>query len=128
MQKQMQKHYNLKEDSMLPYIKCLGTFSDGLQMMHVWTVDASYVRVTYPNGIEFTMGGHHEKYPFIPTNEIWLDSALPIVELEYTLFDHELPEHYRMRFKHMSYSNAHELSNIKELSMRRLGRPSAYFK
>lgn len=102
-----------------PYIKLLGSFSDGLQLMKAWTVDATYVRAHYPNGIEFTMGGHHLVYPFIPDNEIWLDSALPPEELNYTLHDHELPEHYLMKFKYLPYSKAHNIANARELQARK---------
>jgi hypothetical protein len=111
----------------VPRVKLLGVVNDGSQNLRVYAVDAPYIRCHYPSGIEF-FAGHHEVYPWIPDNEIWIDAAFPLQEAEFFTFDHELPEHWRMKIKKMLYAQAHELSNNLELAARRRGKPSGRFR
>src|SRR5262249_7589988 len=68
----------------------------------VWIVDGRAVRDHFdPN---FTQGGHHWRYRFVPRRQIWIDDAVAARELEYTLV-HEAHELHLMR-RGMSYDDA----------------------
>ncbi len=109
-----------------PYARDLGTHVYNGRTLHFWAVDATYIRRNYPRGIEFTMGGHHYVYKWIPRGEIWLDSALPIDELQYTA-RHEEEEEYLMAVKRVSYEYAHHVANQVEAVERRANKPSIHF-
>ena len=79
-------------------------------------VDGQYVRDKL--SIDFTMGGHHWVYGFIPKNEIWIDKSLTEKDVEATIA-HELAEAPKMR-KGMSYGKAHEKANKVEEQYRRV--------
>lgn len=58
--------------------------------------------------IEFTMGGHHYRYPdLIPENEIWIDDSLAEKDILATLV-HEFVERTVMKMLGMEYETAHE--------------------
>jgi hypothetical protein len=81
----------------------------------VWIVDGRAVRDHFdPN---FTQGGHHWRYRFVPRRQIWIDDAVAERELEYTLA-HEAHEVALMR-RGMSYDDAHERALVVEKSLRR---------
>lgn len=79
-----------------------------------WIVDGELVRDLYY--IEFTEGGHHFVYDFIPYNEVWLDDDLNPKERHYVLL-HELRERYLMH-SGLTYSHAHHSSSIIEYKCR----------
>ncbi len=110
-----------------PYVKFYGTFTDGDQALRVYGVDAAYIRRTYPGGIEF-FAGHHEVYKWIPNGEVWIDSAFPPSEVEYIVGDHELPEYYKMKIKHLLYEDAHQQANQIELQARKTGHSSIHLR
>jgi hypothetical protein len=81
----------------------------------VWIVDGRAVRDHFdPN---FTQGGHHWRYRFVPRRQIWIDDAIAERELEYTLV-HEAHELHLMR-RGMSYDDAHERALAVEKDLRR---------
>jgi hypothetical protein len=81
----------------------------------VWIVDGRAVRDHFdPN---FTQGGHHWRYRFVPRRQIWIDDAIAARELEYTLV-HEAHELHLMR-RGMSYDDAHERALTVEKDLRR---------
>ncbi len=81
----------------------------------IWIVDGRAVRDRFdPN---FTHGGHHWRYRFIPRRHIWIDDAVAERELDFTLA-HEAHELELMRAG-MSYDEAHEHALAVEKSMRR---------
>jgi hypothetical protein len=86
----------------------------------VWIVDGRGVRDHFdPN---FTQGGHHWRYRWVPRREIWIDDAIAHRELEYTLA-HEAHELRLMR-EGMPYNDAHALAVEKALRRtRRFHRP-----
>jgi hypothetical protein len=84
----------------------------------VWIVDGRGVRDHFdPN---FTQGGHHWRYRFIPRREIWIDDAIAERELEYTLV-HEAHELMLMRAG-MRYDDAHARALTVEKALRRTRR------
>jgi hypothetical protein len=85
----------------------------------IWVVDGRAVRDRFdPN---FTHGGHHWRYRFIPRRHIWIDDAVVERELEFTLA-HEAHELALMRAG-MKYDDAHDHALLVEKSLRRR-RPS----
>jgi hypothetical protein len=84
--------------------------------MKIYLIDGEYFRDNLD--IDFTVGGHHWVYPFIPKNEVWLDEAYAEEpkELEYFLA-HELEEIKHMK-KGMKYEEAHALANALEKRIR----------
>jgi len=85
---------------------------DGLD---VWIVNGSFIRRKILS--EFLFGGNDHVYNFIPEGEIWLDSAINAVELEYTT-RHELTERKLMAEKGLSYDEAHKIASVEEQQSR----------
>ena len=81
-----------------PYIRQLDERGD----MKVWVVDGSYVRGHIDE--EFTNFGQHYRFPFIPSNELWLDDASQSDEQQFFI-DHLLVEN-RLMAKGASYEKA----------------------
>jgi hypothetical protein len=50
-----------------PYLKSYGKFGE----VYAWVVDGEYIRAELDE--EFTDGGQHYNFSFIPENEIWVD-------------------------------------------------------
>lgn len=82
--------------------------------LEVWLVDGKYVRDNLD--IDFTQGGHHLRYNFIPDNEIWIDNSVEWREWQ-AVFIHELVEHDCM-LKGLDYEACHNIANIAEKNMR----------
>ncbi len=82
------------------YRQCLGT-RKGLQ---IWIVDGPMVRRELYG--DFSMGGNGLSDSFIPENEIWLDSAMNLEQVHYTLLQ-ELEEQKQMS-EGKEYGEAYE--------------------
>lgn len=67
--------------------------------------------------IDFTEGGHHFVYQFVPVSEVWLDDDLVPNERDFVLL-HELHERYLMA-QGKDYDSAHRSSSIIEYKCRR---------
>jgi hypothetical protein len=81
-------------------IKPLGTLEED----ELWLVDGAAVRALYDHN--FTQGGHHHRYRWIPRRHIWIDDA--VVESERShVIAHEIHELELMRTG-MSYYDAHD--------------------
>lgn len=78
-------------------------------------VDGASVRRGYDP--YFLLGGHALVYPYIPKNEVWIDSRQAEAEKKYTLI-HELDERSRME-KGLDYANAHDFALAVERMARR---------
>jgi len=85
-----------------------------LKGVEVWVVNSELVRDLY--FIDFTEGGHHFVYSFVPKNEVWIDNDLKPSEMEFVLL-HELHERNLMA-KGMGYFPAHRSSSIIEYKCR----------
>jgi len=59
------------------------------QHINVWVVDGELVRDTF--FLDFTEGGHHYRYRFIPQKDVWIDDDISPRELKFVLL-HELAE------------------------------------
>ena len=81
-----------------PYVRQLDERGD----MKVWVVDGSYVRGHIDE--EFTNFGQHYRFPFIPSNELWLDDASESDEQQFFI-DHLVVEN-RLMAKGASYEKA----------------------
>ncbi len=55
----------------------------------IWIVDGELVRDRF--FIDFTEGGHHYRYRFIPHHEVWIDDDISLRERKYVIL-HELTE------------------------------------
>jgi len=96
----------------------------------VYIVDGDYVRDHFKDdkldnqGIQFAIGGHHFRYPFIAEQEIWLEitGAHPeSLSAEYDLsenFVHEDIERIYMKFMKLDYETAHDYASITERAVR----------
>ena len=73
--------------------------------VEVWLADGRLVREKY--FIDFTQGGNHERYNWIPDNEIWIDDDMSLDERSFIIV-HEFLERYLMREGNMSYDEAHK--------------------
>lgn len=112
--KKSKKYIKSKDDKAIPkelYVKKLEERGE----VTVWLVDGELVRDLYY--IEFTEGGHHYVYDFVPKYEVWLDDDLETTELPYVLL-HELHERNLMHLG-WTYDSAHHSSSIIEYKCRR---------
>jgi len=84
--------------------------------MKIYLIEGEYFRDRLD--IDFTVGGHHWVYPFIPHDEVWIDDAYSDEprEVEYFIA-HELLEIKQMR-RGMKYLDAHRLANKLEKKLR----------
>jgi hypothetical protein len=83
----------------------------------LWLVDGRAVRDLFdPN---FTEGGHHLRYRFIPRREIWIDDALVASERHFVIA-HETHE-LDLMLEGMAYYPAHDRALELEKRLRRTG-------
>lgn len=68
------------------HIKLLKEYS---KYLDVWIVNGEAVRGLF--FLDFTQGGHHYVYPFVPKNEVWIDDDIRESEIKFVLL-HELHE------------------------------------
>ena len=82
----------------LPYVQQIGERGN----FKVWIVDGSYIRGHIDE--EFTNFGQHYRYPYIPSDEFWIDREAEQDETQF-FTDHLLVEH-RLMAKGMPYEEA----------------------
>ena len=82
----------------------------------IYLVDGELVRDKIC--IDYTMGGHHYRYPFIPENEVWIDNEMDRDDIEATI-KHEMHERTLMKGKNMGYDKAHSRSSNIEKNYRK---------
>jgi hypothetical protein len=87
----------------------------GYDPVKVRIVNGEVVRNLY--FIDFTEGGHHFVYKFVPTNEVWLDDDLAASEMDFILL-HELHERFLMS-QGWIYDSAHRSSTLIEYKARK---------
>jgi len=83
-------------------------------VLDLWIVNGEVVRGLY--FIDFTEGGHHFVYKFVPVSEVWIDGDLSQEEMPYVIL-HELHERYLMS-QGMDYGHAHASSSAIEYACR----------
>jgi hypothetical protein len=64
--------------------------------------------------IEYTMGGHHYRYPEMPESEIWIEDDINKKLDRVATIEHELTERLAQKFLGLSYDHAHELASSVE--------------
>jgi hypothetical protein len=72
--------------------------------LSVWIVNGNLVRTLF--FIDFTEGGHHYVYDFVPENEIWIDNDLLADEIPFVIL-HEFHEMKLMKKLKWVYAKAH---------------------
>jgi hypothetical protein len=80
----------------------------------VWLVDGRLVRSAFD--LNFTLGGHHRRYRFIPRHEVWIDDAVSAAERP-AILHHELIEIVAME-RGLSYDDGHALASRAERRFR----------
>jgi hypothetical protein len=65
----------------------------------------------------FAVGGHHEVYPWIPKDEVWIEQGSAGPDRTAILV-HELVEWALMRWDGLAYARAHQLANAAEEAVR----------
>jgi hypothetical protein len=108
-EEQEKKHITIPKEL---YKEKLDGYGD---ILSVWIVNGELVRDLFY--IEYTEGGHHFIYKFIPKNEVWIDDDLSPKERGYVIL-HELHERFLMS-KGYDYSKAHASSSAIEYKCRR---------
>ena len=93
------------------HVELWGKTKGGLE---VWIVDGKLVRSSF--FIDFTEGGHHFVYPWVPEKEVWIDNDVVKEEREYVLL-HELFERGLMKIG-WEYHKAHRLASRIEWNCR----------
>ena len=88
------------------------TYRDGMKVVRV---RGEIVRTRYY--LDFSLGGNHLRYHFIPPDEIWLEENLEEAEIPLIL-EHELVEVRHMK-QGMDYNTAHQEANFAELVLRK---------
>jgi hypothetical protein len=83
--------------------------------LHIWVVDGTYIRGHIDE--EFTNFGQHYRYPFIPKDELWIDSGVKREEVRFFI-DHLLVEH-RLMSEGSSYEKAIDEADRAERKERR---------
>ena len=82
----------------------------------IYVVDGEFIRTE--KDVEFSNYGQHYKYPYIPTNEFWLDDTASQGRYEYKYYvQHMLVEHSLMS-KGIPYRQACEVANKAERELR----------
>lgn len=87
--------------------------------LKIFIINGSHVRNSYDS--DFDQGGNGWAYTFVPKNEIWIDSHVPVEERPYVAF-HECHEAEDMK-NGKSYDNAHIAAKRIEDKMRKRDRP-----
>lgn len=96
------------------HIRLLNKITYNGEELEIWTVSGRLVRSAYY--IDFTEGGHHFIYSFVPKNEVWLDDDISADERPFVLL-HELNERMLMR-QGLTYTRAHKRSSKLEWESR----------
>ncbi len=86
------------------------------EKVRIVAVDGAKIRNT--KDIDFTLGGHHYVYPFIPENEVWIEKTLSRSDFN-AVAVHEITERERMKYRGQSYEKAHKSANEAEAEVRR---------
>ena len=81
---------------------------------NIWIVDGAKIRKELYT--DFLFGGNNGRYKFIPEGEIWIDNAISVEELEFTII-HEVFECDLMK-QGATYAKAHEAATQEELKAR----------
>jgi hypothetical protein len=96
------------------YVERYCTLPDEKRPIHVWLVDARLVRSFYKT--DYTEGGHGYVYPWVPKDQIWIESTLDRPEYPF-IVSHEYTELRLMRDRKMEYDDAHAMCSSMEWAL-----------
>lgn len=94
-----------KEAYIKVHIKKLNKYC--VNNIEVWLINGRIVRDVFYT--DFTEGGHHYVYNFVPKDEVWIDDSLNPDEYNYVIF-HEIIERNLMKYNKMKYADAHDIA------------------
>lgn len=86
------------------YVSEYAVIKDVDGTVRIYLVSGEYVRDLYKT--DYVEGGHDYVYPWIPENEIWIDSVIDPEEIPVIVL-HEFTERTLMKYKKISYARAH---------------------
>jgi hypothetical protein len=92
------------------------TLPDPRGDIKVWWVDGSLVRSYYKT--DYTQGGHHLVYPWVPAAEIWVEDGIDHREAPFVVC-HEYLERRLMRDAGLGYDRSHEIASALEYDLRK---------
>jgi hypothetical protein len=81
----------------------------------VYLVDGEQIRDR--SDVDFTTGGSEARYSYIPKGEVWIEDGMAPNDFFPTVI-HEFVEMYYMEKKKLSYSDAHDQANKREIKLR----------
>ena len=88
--------------------------ADGIKLC---VVDGDHVR-TRIGDVDFALGGNHERYTYIPDDEVWAENSNDL----YETFGHEIMERALMK-KGGSYDDSHKCALAWEMAVRGIRKP-----
>ncbi len=97
------------------YIKKYLTIKNHSDIVKVYLINGRVVRDIYQ--IDYVEGGHGYVYPWIPKDEIWIDSALDTREIPLIVL-HEYTERTLMKQRKFPYVKAHNIASKIEFTYR----------
>lgn len=86
------------------YVSEYTAIKDVDDTVKIYLVEGEYVRDLHKT--DYVEGGHGYVYPWIPENEIWVDSSIDSKEIPVIVL-HEFTERTLMKYKKISYARAH---------------------
>lgn len=84
--------------------------------VEVWLVDGNLVRSYYKT--DYTQGGHHYVYPWVPRGQIWVETGVDHREVPFVVC-HEYIERRLMRDEKLDYDTAHPICSRFEYDLRK---------
>ena len=93
-------------DTVAPGI--VGSYLGKINKHDIYAVDADKVMIKYD--MDFVVAGNHEKWPFIPKNQYWVDKTYRLMDAAHDLL-HESIEETIMRECGFTYDDAHVFAN-----------------
>jgi hypothetical protein len=84
--------------------------------VRVVRVDGHAVRTG--RDVEFALGGHHWRYPWIPAGEVWVEAGVADPGDWIATVVHEVAERAIMRDLGMGYEAAHAVASAAERALR----------
>jgi hypothetical protein len=82
----------------------------------VYLVDGAQIR--RDQEIDYTQGGHHLRWDFIPENEFWIEKMLDSSEQPFNYL-HEITEFVDMRDNGTEYDKSHDKAKVIETKARK---------
>jgi hypothetical protein len=92
------------------------TLPDPKEPVDVRLIDGNLARSYYKT--DYTQGGHHYVYPWVPKPQIWVENGVDHREIHFIVC-HEYLERRLMRDKGLGYDHAHSIASRLEFDLRK---------